>query len=145
MGRRKLLFAAMLAAYACGDNDQSDPSVAEPCERAVCGVTRVEPAEPVTLQGCTYASPAAYEGEDGSEVLLVAGETVSALSIEGNLLWSVTLPAPDGEMAFAVATPVRVGERLVVGYHTVERTSEPHDVNRERERQMMAVVDLSAR
>jgi len=145
MRRRGLLFAAMLAANACSGDDASDASIAEPCERAVCGVTRIEPAEPVSLRGCTYASPVAYEGAEGSEVLLVAGETVSALSIDGELLWSVTLPAPEGEMAFAVATPVRVGARLVVGYHTVERTSEPHDVNRERERQMMAVIDLSAR
>src|SRR5687767_11572668 len=113
MRRQVLLFAAMLGAYACGDHDESDPSVAEPCQRAVCSVARVEPEEPVTLSGCTYASPVAYEGEDGSEVVLVAGETVSALSIDGQLLWSVTLPAPEGEMAFAVATPVRVGERLV--------------------------------
>jgi hypothetical protein len=135
----------MLAANACGGDDASDAATAEPCARAVCSVARIEPAEPVTLRGCTYGSPIAYEGEDGSEVLAVAGETVSALSIDGELLWTVTLPAPEDEMAFAVATPVRAGERLVVGYHTVKRTNEPHDVNRERERQMMAVIDLSAR
>jgi len=132
---------------ACSSGDELAPDGAAPerCERAVCGVQRVEPAEPVSLLGCTFASPVAYDGAEGSEVLLVASETLSALSLDGELLWSLTLPAPEGEMALAVATPVRIGGRLVVGYHTVERTEETHDLNRERLRQRVVVVDLEAR
>jgi len=122
-----------------------DAATPEHCERTACGVARVEPAEPASLRGCTFASPVAYDGADGTEVLLVTSETLSALSLDGEPLWSLTLPAPDGEMALAVATPVRIGHRLVVGYHTVERTSEPHDLNRERLRQRVVIVDLQAR
>jgi hypothetical protein len=132
---------------ACSSSDVlvQDAATPEHCERTACGVARVEPAEPVALRGCTFASPVAYDRADGTEVLLVTSETLSALSLDGELLWSLTLPAPDDEMALAVATPVRIGHRLVVGYHTVERTTEPHDLNRERLRQRVVIVDLEAR
>jgi hypothetical protein len=140
---QRTLWIAVLIACACGET--GGPPVTKECAGPVCRVEPVVPPSVLSLDGCTYASPLAYAGAGGTEVLVVASETLSAYSLEGALSWSVTLPAPDGEMAFAVATPVLVGDRLIVGYHTVERTTEPHDVNRARERQMIAVVDLAAR
>lgn len=140
---QRTLWIAVLIACACGDADGA--AAPKECSGPVCRVEPVAPRGGLSLKGCTYASPIAYEGAEGTEVLIVTSEVLSALSLEGALLWSVTLPAPDGEMAFAVATPALVGDRLVVGYHTVERTSEPHDVNRARERQRVAVIDLAAR
>ena len=118
------------------------PSSDGGCTTGVCGVARVGEASARALQGCTYASPLAYE----NEVLVATSETLTSFSTEGEELWHLTLPAPEGEMAFVVATPVIIpGGRLVVGYHTVARTEEPHDVNRARIRHRVAVVDLESR
>lgn len=140
--RRLSLAFCLLVACSSSDSETVDGG---DCDAGVCGVTRIEPADPVTLPGCTYASPIRYAGDHGTEILLATSERLSALSTGGELLWNIALPAPEGEMAFVVATPALVGDRLVVSYHTVERTTEPHDVGRERKRHMVAVVDLKAR
>ena len=139
------MLVALLAACACSEDDGTSEPPPSDCGRPVCAVAPITREPDVSLDGCTYASPIAYETAEGPEVLVLASETLTALSLDGERLWSVVLPAPDGEMAFAVATPVLIGDRLIAGYHTVERTSDPHDVNRARERQMIAVIDLAAR
>ena len=72
---------------------------------------------------------------------------MAAISPEtGGLLWKLQLPAPEGEVAMAVATPVMVGRRLVVAYHTISAAdSERPDVGHHRKRQRVAVVDLDTR
>ena len=94
---------------------------------------------------CSFASPLLHIG-DGPEVIIVSGETVEAFDADtGARIWDLVLPAPDGEMAYVTGTPARIGDLLVVAYHTTARTEEPRDVGTRRLRHLVAVVDLRAR
>src|SRR5262249_45442935 len=63
------------------------------------------------------------------------GETGAASAI-------LRLPAPEGEVAFVVATPLLLGRRLVVAYHTIPAKDALPDVPDPRRRHRIAVVDL---
>jgi hypothetical protein len=94
---------------------------------------------------CHFASPVAYDGADGLEILLSVSDAIVAVDpLTGARKWSVTLPAPDGEMAFVVATPLLLEDSLVVGYHTTSWSDENRDVVATRHRQRVAVVDLAS-
>jgi len=98
----------------------------------------------VTLPGCPFASPLVV-GEGGATALLVADSDglVRALDpLSGALAWSRTLPAPAGEQAFVVATPVVVGNDLIVAYHTIAAGG-VLDVNTARLRHRVAAIDLT--
>lgn len=100
----------------------------------------------VQLAQCTYASPLAWSGAAGTEVLQVAGEVVVGLSPQtGQELWRVVLPAPEGEVAVTVATPVLVGDLLVVGYGLTGEGDGPRSAGSRRNRHWVAVVDLAQR
>ncbi len=95
---------------------------------------------------CQLASPLAYEGAAGTEILNAVGEEVVGVDpATGARIWSVTLPAPDGELAFAVATPLLVSDKLVVAYHTTDDDAPVRDAATARHRQRVAVIDLVAR
>ena len=97
-------------------------------------------------RGCHLASPLAYTGAGGVEVVASVSDQVAGLDPDTGLeLWSVTLPAPDGEMGFVVGTPLLVEHRLFVSYHTTPASSGGRDVNVTRIRHRVVVVDLSAR
>jgi hypothetical protein len=101
-----------------------------------------------TLSGCMFASPIAYEGSAGTRILVAdASGTVAALDpIHGNIDWQLALPAPPGEHSFVVPTPVLVGARLVVAYHTVSVfAGAGPNVNDPRVRHRVVVVDLETR
>lgn len=67
------------------------------------------------LAGCTYASPVL--GPDGTTVIVgtTAGEVV-AYDAAGAVRWATTLPAAPGRRAWLAATPVLLGDRLVVAW-----------------------------
>ena len=105
-------------------------------------------AETPTFRGCLYASPLLDDAASEPQLLIVeGGGSVAAISPKtGELLWKLQLPAPEGEVAMAVATPVMVGRLLVVAYHTISAAdSERPDVGHHRKRQRVAVVDLDTR
>lgn len=105
-------------------------------------------ADAATLPGCPFASPVWYE--DASGGLLIAADssgTVTALSpASGAPAWQTRMPAPDGEDALVLATPVLVGELLVVAYHTTPLAKDAggapraHEVTEPRLRQRVAVL-----
>lgn len=99
---------------------------------------------------CTTSSPLVFMGDDGPEILVATNDRVVALHPEtGSELYSVTLPALRDERPFVVSTPVLVGQKLVVAYHTTVEASESKNPGRDlmdrRVSQMVAVVDLAAR
>jgi len=99
---------------------------------------------------CTTASPIVYMGADGPEILVATNDRVVALHPDtGSELYSVTLPTLRDERAFVVSTPVLVGSKLVVAFHTTAPGSESQNPGRDlmdkRMAQMVAVVDLVAR
>lgn len=99
-----------------------------------------------TWPACHLASPLLYDGPFGREVIALASDVVEGRSAQtGEQLWSVTLPAPEGEMGFVLGTPLLVDGLLFVGYHTTEVTSDNRDVKVERLRHLVAVVDVLAR
>ena len=85
---------------------------------------------------------------DGGALRVVIADASGAITAidpaTGQSAWSVTLPAPAGEQAFVVATPVVVGGLLVVEYHTVAVGTSPLLVTATRLRHRVAVVDIAA-
>jgi hypothetical protein len=100
--------------------------------------THAHPAH--ELADCMYASPLAIESRGEDFVLAAAGDTIAALDPDtGALRWQVKLDSPAGRTAWIVATPVLVGDQLVVAFQRTpggERARLSHHV---------AVVDLKKR
>jgi hypothetical protein len=148
----RLAIVLVLLVGACSSEptaeSTADPT-AEPCLGCPIAAERLFPIDQRVVDrhpACHFASPLAHAGDDGLEILLAVGEEIVAVDPEtGAHRWSVTLPAPEGEMAFVTATPLMIGELLVVGYHTTTASDENRDVIAERHRQRVAVVDLEAR
>jgi hypothetical protein len=113
------------------------------CETAVPEAVGVELARAwrsETFEGCVLASPLDHAGTiivstgDGRIVALDPGD--------GTVLFDITLPHPEGEIAHVIATPVIVGERLVVAWQLVrEDASDPAAGPRSAHR--LAVIDLA--
>ncbi|MBK7586500.1 MAG: hypothetical protein IPI67_40720 [Myxococcales bacterium] len=104
----------------------------------------------VSFEDCLFGSPLAFERGASSEIIVAVGERVVGLEPEsGAELYSILLPATGAERPFVISTPVLVGHRLVVAYHTTEMPGETHkpgrDVMDPRKSQHVAVVDLEAR
>ena len=120
-----------------------------PSERRVTALS-IEPLvannpAPNEFAGCTFASPLLDPNPDGDAAIIVVGGRgkLAALSpATAEELWSLQLPAPNGERAVVAATPVRVARRLVVAYHTSQSGS-LNDAARLRQR--VAVVELDRR
>jgi len=100
----------------------------------------------VQTPGCTYASPVVVDDGGTLRVVIVdaSGAVTAVDPVTGQSAWSVTLPAPTGEQAFVVATPVVVVGLLVVEYHTVAVGTSPLLVTAPRLRHRLAVVDVAA-
>jgi hypothetical protein len=105
-------------------------------------------AQPVaSFKGCMFASPLLYESAGAARVIVAdASGTIAAIDPDtGATDWSVRLPSPPGEDPLIAATPVRVGARLVVAYHTIAAKSSGPHVTDSRVRHRVAVVDLDAK
>ncbi|MCC6751939.1 MAG: hypothetical protein IT371_30070 [Deltaproteobacteria bacterium] len=103
--------------------------------------------------GCLWASPLLH-GTGPAAVVVAAesGGTIAGLDPEtGRARFRVQLPAGKDEDPFAMATPVFVGDQLVVAYHTVDPPAgespgaHSHHPSDPRRRQLAAVVDLAGR
>ncbi len=166
-------FASLLAATACSSDagptatpdveqpdapDSSSPDVdgdlledtrVEPSHVAVTQLFPKSGAPGVTFPGCVYASP--LGSPDGESVIVAAssGQVAALDPLDGSARWTVLMPTPEGEDPYILATPVIVGDRLVVVYHTTPTPSgkQPgevgHNVNDKRLRHRVAVVDLA--
>src|SRR4051812_35908419 len=75
----------------------------------------------VRFKGCLFASPLAVDDAGARRVLVAdgGGEITALDPLTGAKVWSVVLPAPDGEAAFPLSTPVIAGRKLIVAYHTI--------------------------
>lgn len=104
-------------------------------------VERVYPAaEAWTFDQCTFASPLAWNGR----ALLVVDDALHVIApASGAAERSVTLPAPEGERAFVLATPTLVGDTAFVGYHTTADV-EGRNVLTPRLRHRVVGIDLQA-
>jgi len=140
--RRVLSASALLAVvFACSSPDTEVPVLPASlyAERQLALEARYTPPR---WPACIYASPLA----DGGSVLVAGGDgSFSAIDPHtGAKIWSIVLPAPEGERAFIVATPVVVGRRAVVAYHTIAASSAELHVATTHIRHRVAVVDLDA-
>jgi hypothetical protein len=155
--RFALLPAAAIVAVNCSSAPDAvdPPAIVTNCsEASTCyTLTRRFPttAQPTpAFTGCVLASPLLHSpagGASAERVIVADGKgTISAIVADtGALDWSVRLPAPDGEDPFVVATPVLVGARLVVAYHTTPAKDAGPHVTDPRLRHRVAVVDLDAK
>lgn len=97
----------------------------------------------VRLDACAIASP--LLGPDGELIISGSDAVVGVDPDDGAERWRVTLPAPEGERAFVVATPALDDDgRLYVGYHTTSSAAQRRDVNTARLRHRVAVIDAHA-
>lgn len=102
-------------------------------------LTRLDAPElSVPVSGCLLASPVAWDGG----FLTAAADNVRSFTRDGVLRWSRRLPAPDGEKAFVVATPVLQGQQAFIAYHTIAAGA-AFDVNTERLSQRVIALDAS--
>lgn len=128
-----------VAGCSSGDDDDTPP----PDTGIV--VERLWPTDAhpgVEYPGCVYGSP--LPAPDGGVVIIEGRGTLAVLDPEtGAEVWTLMLPAPDGERPDVFATPVIVGDLLVIAYHTLDPEGDP-SVNGVRLRQRVAVVDLAA-
>lgn len=132
-----LLVLALAPLWGCSGVADDRPPIVGPLARLFPATTAAAERVP----SCIYASPVG--SESGDLVLLAAGSRASAYEPEsGALRWSVLLPAPDGEQALAVSTPLRIGDRLFVSYHTIHETPQNVHVTLPRHRHRVAVIDV---
>jgi hypothetical protein len=101
----------------------------------------------VEFPDCTFSSALVRQGAAGKEILLAVADRIVALHpLTGALLYELVLPGPSGEHPFAISTPVLVGNRLIVAYHTTSATTQSRkpgrDVMDPRLSQIVAVLDL---
>src|SRR5262245_54095686 len=102
------------------------------------------PAPDDGIPGCVHGSLVADEAMGAVWAAAADGHVYAIDALDGRVRIDRPLPAPAGEAPFAVATPLVLGRRLVVAYHTTgPRTALP-DVTDGRERHRLAVVDLDS-
>ena len=138
-----LVFAAVLAA---GCESSSATSGLEPIADPGVTLERLFPSQDnpsPEWSDCMYASPLAIESRGERQVLVAAGATLTALdAATGALSWQVEL-APDATnpafKPWIVATPVVVGEKLVVAFQRIRSE------RRARVSHHVAVIDLEER
>jgi hypothetical protein len=90
---------------------------------------------------CTSVSPTLVQSHGQSFILTIstAGKLVALDPNSGETVWHVSLPAPDGQEPYVVATPAQVGRKLIVAYQT---TLEDLDA---RQDHWVVIVDLEER
>jgi len=138
-----LLVASLLVVAGCnrdtpgGPRDHLPPVTADGKSLSTTRMFPTKDHPGVVFDHCVYASPIAY---DGSIVEAAAGFVVALDPESGAERWRVTLPADDGDEGLVIATPVRVGHLLVVGYQTIGTPGKESP----RTSQRVAVVDLDA-
>lgn len=90
----------------------------------------------VSFTDSIIASPLLYKGHDQTVIIAaVANGIIAALNAEtGALAWQIQAPAPAGELANLVATPVIIGDKLVFIYQCWDKGK--------RTSHRMAVLDL---
>ncbi len=94
------------------------------------------------FDACHFASPLHHAGS--SSVIVAASDAVVGLDqSNGTQRWRMTLPAPPGERAFIVGTPLLLGSRLVVAFHTTPTSASPRDVNTTRISHRVVVLDVA--
>jgi hypothetical protein len=152
VGRGARFAATLLTPLSVGCSEPTSGATREPARvegpRAAV-VTRLFPTDArpsVTFTGCVYASPLHDAGAKGDRIVVATGGGEVALldPRTGAVDARLSLPAPDGEAPFVVGTPVAVGRRLVVGYHTIAAPTSARgpEVTDPRLRHRMAVIDL---
>lgn len=136
------LFVACGLLASCGD-DGADPDIID----ASIELERRSSPSAADFDACMFASPQSWTDAAGTEAFVVAASDKVALidPDDGSLVAEVTLPAPEGERPFVIATPALVGDLLVVAYHTTPAESEPREVGDARLRHLAAVVNLEER
>lgn len=80
-------------------------------------------AAPVMFDKPILATPLLYPAPSRPLLIVPASNGVIAL-LDAEALaleWQVTLPTPPGQAPEVVATPVRVGDKLIVAYHGLEK------------------------
>jgi hypothetical protein len=114
----KRSFAAALALLAgCGDN------AAPP--RRVVRLERVVRSQDVP--GCAWASPVLTAETAPSVIVATGAGIVTAYALDGEMRWQTTLTAPTaGDRAWIAATPVVVGDRLVVAWQNADANNTRH-------------------
>jgi hypothetical protein len=98
------------------------------------------------FDGCLMGSPLLHNAATGPEIVVASGDgRVAAIDpADGRTLWSVRLPARNGQMAHVASTPVLIpGGRLVVAWQDIPEGSANPPVA-ERFSHRAAVVDLDA-
>jgi len=144
-----LAIALLHACAATPDVERAAATDPAPAPSSALTMKRLFPTDEnpgVEHSECTFASPIAWQEEGATSVLVAEGAgVVSAYHGDtGAERWSVVLPAPAGEQAFATATPALLPEAklLVVAYHTTAPGTSRHVANA-RLRQRVAVLDLA--
>ncbi|MBK9001339.1 MAG: hypothetical protein IPM35_36935 [Myxococcales bacterium] len=135
-----------------GGNAGSSGSGGAP-KLASVGAERLFPTQEnpgISLDDCLFGSPLAFERDGSTEIVVALGEHVVGVEpLTGQELYRVKLPASGAERAFVISTPVLVGQRLIVAYHTTEAPNESKKPGRDvmdlRKSQRVAVVDLAQR
>jgi hypothetical protein len=103
------------------------------------------------LSGCMFASPMVIESEDEDFILVATHDGVIWGIHPGNgaVEWSIELPTEgEGLLPLLVATPVVVGDRLVVAYqgYDPEVNEDPWDnTPQSRREHIVRVIDLDER
>ncbi len=102
--------------------------------------------------GCVRASPLRYNGPDGAEIIVADANAVHGLSpLSGETLWTVIPSAPEAEDPYIVSTPLILGDRLFVLYHTTDRPAgvapgaHRHNLYDVRRRHLVSAIDLAGR
>lgn len=163
---RSLLFTSLVAlalttAFACTTTDEDTGATCAPVDASTTdgagedrpdptppgvGVTRTFPTaeHPApTFEGCLFASPLHDVARDRVIVASADGTIAAIDPATGAITGALELPAETGETAFVTATPVIVGERLVVAFHTRPETADKGpNVTDPRIHQRVAVVSL---
>ncbi|MGH7282569.1 MAG: hypothetical protein ACRELY_13665, partial [Polyangiaceae bacterium] len=82
-----------------------------------------------SFPGCIFGSPQIYGPPGAERVIVVSNDgTVAAISPDtGNVMWSMKIPLPEGESAYALATPAIVGDTLFESYSTISTATSERD------------------
>ena len=101
------------------------------------------------FDGCLFASPLWIESQGERSILAAPSDgRLRALDPRtGTVIWSLELPVSAGLEPLLVATPGRIGKRLVVVYQGFDPalSEDPFDNELSRQEHRVAVVDLEAR
>lgn len=133
-----VLFAVCVL-VACGDDDGPDL----PPDRFDPDLIRLWQSD--SFEGCLLASNLRADLPSGPAVIATSGDgSIHAFDpVTGTRTWTVELPEPAGELAYAIATPVIVpGNRLVVTWQNVGADS-PDPAAAPRSAHFVAVIDLA--